>query len=82
MESVIIVTELFICYYLFQLWLALSDRYLQTRNVDWKKEQEKCFSETWGADDQELGIQIVKVRLYSKPMMFLQNTQTSLMGRL
>uniref|UniRef100_A0A336LYT1 CSON006250 protein n=1 Tax=Culicoides sonorensis TaxID=179676 RepID=A0A336LYT1_CULSO len=43
-----------------KLWLALSDRYLQTKNVNWKKEEEKCFSETWGADDQELGVQIVK----------------------
>lgn len=45
-----------------QLWLALSDRYLQNKDINWKQEEEKCFSETWGADDQELGVQIVKVR--------------------
>ncbi|XP_037922739.1 uncharacterized protein LOC119658944 isoform X1 [Hermetia illucens] len=43
-----------------KLWLALADRYLQSKNVDWAKEQEKCFSEQWREDDEELGIQIVK----------------------
>lgn len=27
----------------------------------WEKEEEKCFSETYREDDEELGIQIVKV---------------------
>lgn len=31
--------------------------------MDWTKEEEKCFCEKWGEDDEELGIQIVKVIL-------------------
>lgn len=43
-----------------QLWLALAERYLKRRGVDWEVEQVKWFSEKWRADDEELGIQIVK----------------------
>lgn len=45
----------------FQLWLSLADKYLKSKNVDWAKEEEKCFCEKWREDDEELGIQIVKV---------------------
>ncbi|XP_059610232.1 mucin-2 [Phlebotomus argentipes] len=43
-----------------KLWISLSDQYLHTKNVDWEKEQEKCFCDQSGVDDEELGIQIVK----------------------
>lgn len=43
-----------------KLWLALADKHLQTRNIDWSIEQSKCLSDHWRADDEELGVQIVK----------------------
>ncbi|XP_075170521.1 uncharacterized protein LOC142242914 isoform X2 [Haematobia irritans] len=43
-----------------KLWLSLADKYLKSKNVDWSKEEEKCFCEKWREDDEELGIQIVK----------------------
>ncbi|XP_028897487.2 titin homolog isoform X4 [Zeugodacus cucurbitae] len=43
-----------------KLWLSLADKYLKSKNVDWAKEEEKCFCEKWREDDEELGIQIVK----------------------
>lgn len=43
-----------------KLWLALAEKHLQTRQIDWNVEQVKCLSETWRTDDEELGIQIVK----------------------
>jgi hypothetical protein len=42
------------------LWLALAERYLRRRSVDWEIEKIKWFSEKTRADDEELGIQIVK----------------------
>ena len=44
-----------------QLWLSLADKYLKAKKIDWDKEEEKCFCEKWREDDEELGIQIVKV---------------------
>lgn len=44
-----------------KLWLALSDKHIQTRGFDWTKEEVKCLSDQWRTDDEELGIQIVKV---------------------
>lgn len=44
----------------FQLWLALSERYLRKRGVDWNAEQVKWLSDKWMRDDEELGDQIVK----------------------
>ncbi|XP_017483775.1 PREDICTED: uncharacterized protein LOC108372560 [Rhagoletis zephyria] len=43
-----------------KLWLSLADKYLKSKNIDWAKEEEKCFCEKWREDDEELGIQIVK----------------------
>jgi len=43
------------------LWLSLADKYLKSKNVDWAQQREKCFCEEWREDDEELGIQIVKV---------------------
>lgn len=48
----------------FQLWLSLADKYLKSKNVDWSKEEEKCFCDKWREDDEELGIQIVKVNIF------------------
>lgn len=44
-----------------KLWLALAEQYLQSKDVDWAKEEPKCMGEEHGEDDEELGIQIVKV---------------------
>uniref|UniRef100_A0A1B0DP68 TBC1 domain family member 30 n=1 Tax=Phlebotomus papatasi TaxID=29031 RepID=A0A1B0DP68_PHLPP len=35
-------------------------QYLHTKNIDWNEEQEKCFCDQSGVDDEELGAQIVK----------------------
>jgi hypothetical protein len=45
-----------------QLWLTLSERYLSTRGVDWAKAERFCFNEWSNPDDDELGLQIVRVR--------------------
>lgn len=44
-----------------KLWLALAEQHLQSKNIDWAKEEPKCMCEENGEDDEELGIQIVKV---------------------
>lgn len=44
-----------------KLWLALAEQHLQTKAIDWSKEEPKCMCEEHGEDDEELGIQIVKV---------------------
>ncbi|XP_065092115.1 serine-rich adhesin for platelets isoform X2 [Ochlerotatus camptorhynchus] len=43
-----------------KLWLALSDRYLQSKGINWNEEGEKYLTDQWDEDDEELGIQIVK----------------------
>ncbi|XP_052868164.1 uncharacterized protein LOC128274115 [Anopheles cruzii] len=43
-----------------KLWMALADRYLKTRSLNWDEESTKCLSEQCDEDDEELGIQIVK----------------------
>lgn len=43
-----------------KLWLALAERYLRRRKVDWEIEKVKWLSDNCRADDEELGIQIVK----------------------
>ena len=45
----------------FQLWLTLSEKHLATRGVDWKKAEKFCFNEWSNPDDDELGLQIVRV---------------------
>lgn len=35
------------------------------KGIDWEKEQTKCLCEQWRDDDEELGIQIVKVLLHN-----------------
>lgn len=49
---------------LLQLWLTLADKHLQRRGVDWAQAERLCFSEWSNPDDDELGVQIVKVRGY------------------
>ncbi|CRK91789.1 CLUMA_CG005420, isoform A [Clunio marinus] len=43
-----------------KLWLSLAERYLKRRGVKWEDEKVKWLSEKTRADDEELGIQIVK----------------------
>ncbi|XP_058814152.1 uncharacterized protein LOC131678032 [Topomyia yanbarensis] len=43
-----------------KLWLALSDRFLRTKGINWEEEGNKYLNEQWDEDDDELGIQIVK----------------------
>lgn len=42
-----------------KLWLALAERYLKERAVNWELEESKLLGDTWRADDEELGAQIV-----------------------
>lgn len=53
-----------------KLWLALSEKHLQTRKINWNLEQVKCLSEQWRTDDEELGIQIVKVRILTFSLFY------------
>lgn len=57
---------------LFQLWLTLAERHLEQRGVDWKQAEKVCFNEWSNPDDEELGIQIVKVRISAQ---YCLNTQ-------
>lgn len=50
---------------LLQLWLTLAERHLEQRGVDWKQAEKVCFNEWSNPDDEELGIQIVKVSIYN-----------------
>ncbi len=50
-------------FYIFQLWLTLSEKYLSSRGVDWTKAERFCFNEWSNPDDDELGMQIVRVSL-------------------
>ena len=44
-----------------QLWVTLSERYLSGKGVDWPKAERFCFNEWSNPDDDELGLQIVRV---------------------
>ncbi|XP_047486757.1 uncharacterized protein LOC125037573 [Penaeus chinensis] len=46
-----------------RLWLTLSEKHLQARGVDWSHAERFCFNEWSNPDDDELGDQIVKVRV-------------------
>ena len=48
------------CHYS-QLWLTLSEKYLASRGVEWGKAEKFCFNEWSNPDDDELGLQIVRV---------------------
>lgn len=56
--------------YTFQLWLCLSEQYLRKKKVIWQNEENKCFNEYWGPEDQELGAQIIKVRYLRIDFLF------------
>jgi hypothetical protein len=56
------------------LWLTLAERHLEQRGVDWKQAEKVCFNEWSNPDDEELGIQIVKVRVCKQ---YCLNTQTT-----
>lgn len=46
-----------------QLWLNLAEKHLASRGVNWEEVEEFCFNEFTNPDDEELGVQIVKVSL-------------------
>ena len=48
-------------FHVFQLWLTLAEKYLTNKGVDWKKAERTCFNEWSNPDDDELGLQIVRV---------------------
>ena len=48
-----------------KLWLTLAEKYLSHRGVDWKKAERTCFNEWSNPDDDELGLQIVRVNTKS-----------------
>ena len=50
-----------------KLWLTLADKYLTNKGVDWKRAERTCFNEWSNPDDDELGLQIVRVS-FSKPL--------------
>ena len=39
----------------------MAERYLNMKAVDWKKAERTCFNEWSNPDDDELGLQIVRV---------------------
>ena len=41
--------------------MTLSERYLSSKGVDWPKAERFCFNEWSNPDDDELGLQIVRV---------------------
>lgn len=41
--------------------MTLSERYLSGKGVDWPKAERFCFNEWSNPDDDELGLQIVRV---------------------
>lgn len=43
-----------------KLWLALAERYLHIKRIDWEREAPRCLSDMWKSDDEELADQIVK----------------------
>ena len=54
--------SIFLSLSLLQLWLTLSEQHLVTRGVEWEKAERFCFNEWSNPDDDELGLQIVRVR--------------------
>jgi hypothetical protein len=48
-------------FFLLQLWLTVAEKHLQSRGVDWSHAERLCFNEWSNPDDDELGVQIVKV---------------------
>lgn len=44
-----------------KLWLQLSEKHLNDHNIDWEKAEAIIFNEWTNPDDEELGVQIVKV---------------------
>lgn len=52
--------------FMFQLWLALSEKHLQSKGVNWNQTEKLCFNEWSNPDDSELGVQIVKVSILLK----------------
>ena len=55
--------------FLLQLWVTLSERYLSGKGVDWPKAERFCFNEWSNPDDDELGLQIVRVSFLSQTIL-------------
>jgi hypothetical protein len=63
-----------------QLWLTVAEKHLQSRGVDWDHAERFCFNEWSNPDDDELGVQIVKVShflLLRNCQVFFQNPSFS-----
>ncbi|XP_053200324.1 TBC1 domain family member 30-like isoform X1 [Panonychus citri] len=43
-----------------KLWLTLSERFIESRNINWSKTSKFCFNEKCNPEDDSLGTQIVK----------------------
>lgn len=43
-----------------KLWVALAERYLHIKRMNWEREAVRCLSEKWKSDDEELADQIIK----------------------
>lgn len=58
-----------------QLWLTLSERFIESRNINWSKTSKFCFNEKCNPEDDSLGTQIVKVRIsiFYNIIKFLSN---------
>ena len=65
-------TRIVVYFHIFQLWLTLAEKYLTNKGVDWKKAERTCFNEWSNPDDDELGLQIVRVSSYTVGCLFLQ----------
>ena len=52
-----------------KLWLTLAEKYLSNKGVDWKKAERTCFNEWSNPDDDELGLQIVRVNTSFSPSL-------------
>lgn len=44
-----------------QLWITLSEKYIQSKQINWQGKIESCFSDRANPDDESLGEQIIKV---------------------
>lgn len=44
-----------------QLWITLSEKYVQSKRIKWEETVAMCFSDKVNPDDESLGEQIIKV---------------------
>ena len=60
-----------------KLWLTLADKYLTNKGVDWKRAERTCFNEWSNPDDDELGLQIVRVSFSKILFAFLSVSEAN-----